>query len=134
MFIRRIDHATILPTKHCFDDALDYIEAEIIKDSLSHFSLFLVHGICLIPSGKDEGKRFAHAWVEELGKVYESGIYENQLVYVTFDKKDFYGRLRVEKFTRYSVLQALKLNLENGHYGPWEKEYRALCAENMERE
>lgn len=121
--------STILPTHKCFDDALDYLVERVKrKPELAHgSSLILVHGICLIPEGTDEGRRFAHAWVEEDDAVWQSGLLDGELIYYAMPLEDFTKALRVQESTRYTVRQAAMKNETSGHYGPWLDAYRALC-------
>jgi hypothetical protein len=116
----------VLPTHHCFDDALDFIAARLGRDASARH-LLLVHGIALAPAGQHEGEPFAHAWVEEQGVVWDSGILDGVPVHYSVERDDFYASLRIQCFTRYTVREAWLENHRSGHYGPWKDEYRALC-------
>lgn len=125
----RVGVTTILPTHHCFDDALNYLDAAILsRPDWAQAHLRLVHGICLAPEGPKQDEPFAHAWVEQDRSVcIQAGIVEGQLVYYGMARAAFYATLRVQVSTAYSVEDALRLNFASNHYGPWESSYRALC-------
>lgn len=119
----------ILPTHHCFDDALDFIE-ERLRRNASALHLVLVHGIALGPSGPHEGEPFAHAWVEEDDVAWDCGMLDGQRVYYSLERGEFYASLRIQDFTRYTLREAWQENQRSGHYGPWKAEYAALCGKD----
>lgn len=119
----------ILPTQHCFDDALDFI-AERVKAEPTHAwrtDLILVHGICLIPNGPRLGERFAHAWVEENDLCWDAGIVNGEQVYYSMFHEAFYLILKVQETTRYTIKEAWIENKKANNYGPWLPEYLELC-------
>jgi hypothetical protein len=117
--------ADLLPTFHCFDDALDYL-SERVKASprlARSLSIMLVHGI----ARSEDGRRYAHAWVEESGKCWDAALYEGQRIWYSVPREEYYAARDIQATTRYTIRQAARLNLRSGHYGPWEPRYRALC-------
>lgn len=126
---------TLMPTRHCFDDALDLISTRVMTDRADLFRLTLVHAICLAPDGS--GIRYAHAWVEEAmpdGEVvcWDSAILDEQLVYYAQPLLEYYPRRLVQEATKYTVLEALSENYRSNHFGPWKSEYVALCTQHGE--
>ena len=123
------EETNFYPTHSCFDDAFEYIELMIKHKPHREIreQYFIVHGICLMP----DDTPFAHAWVEHPEKGEEActfkAIAEGQEVFCTADKPGFYEYYRVQKCTRYSMLQALKMNRQTGNLGPWAMEYKLLC-------
>jgi hypothetical protein len=119
----------IRPTHTCFDDALEFFAERLkAKPALAKANGFvLVHGVLLAPSGPHEGEPFAHAWVEEAGEVWNSGLLEGQLIYYAVDRDEWYREMRLQDSTRYSPRAAWEANERSGHNGPWEERYRALC-------
>ena len=118
---------TILPTMTCFNDAIEYIEQVAKEDRLRAMRLVLVHAIVLMPDGPDEGRQYAHAWVEEGALVWQGGIYLGQRVYFSCLASEYLPHMRVQDSTRYSLLELYIENRKSGHYGPWKPEYQALC-------
>ena len=123
---------TLMPTRHCFDDALDLISTRIMADRSLIPELTLVHAVCVAPDGS--GTRYAHAWVEEVmpdGEVvcWDSALLESQLVYYAQPLSEYYPRRRVQETTKYTVLEALAENYRSNHFGPWKDEYIALCSQ-----
>lgn len=123
--------ATILPTKTCFDDALDYLAAALADApewALEH--LVLVHGILLSPpNALEPNEPFAHGWVEQDRRVViQAGIVEGQgKGYYGVDRREFYAQMRVQCTTVYTIEEAWEQNRRSNHFGPWESSYRALC-------
>ena len=123
---------TIFPTHRCFDDVLDH-QAELRRtDPTTAARQLIVHGILLAPESHDglrAGEPFAHAWVEddEERRVYEAGILDGEKVWWSADRDEWYGKMRPQAVTRYSLHAAIILNWQHGHYGPWVRVYRALC-------
>ena len=112
----------IRPTHHCFDDALDFFEEVVGIEAFrrNHAQYTVVHAICIAP----DGNPFAHAWVEHGALIWEAGIVD--------DARVFFARTElghpVVRAVRYSVADAIRLNYESEHYGPWDAEIKALCA------
>jgi hypothetical protein len=40
----------------------------------------------------------------------------------------------MQEAVRYTFAEALRLNHQSGHYGPWVEEWRALCGGNRQWE
>lgn len=123
------------PTNTCFDDALDFLDhllreaADLGREDFED-RFVLVHGICRCP----EGELYAHAWVEQDGAlVWQAGLAFAFKVYVSQRAQEFYAERRVVEFTRYTVKEAIAINDETGHYGPWKEKYRRLCKNARER-
>lgn len=121
------EERTIRPTNTCFDDALDWIVFRLAADAGALDKLVLAHGICLIPEGPEEGRPFAHAWVEEGEEAWDFGILNGEKVAYAQPKEQHAQNLRVQQATRYTVREAAHENQRSGHYGPWREEYAALC-------
>lgn len=117
------------PTGTCFDDTLDFLEqmSKLPDARLALPQLLLVHGICITPTTKD--RLFAHAWIEwpKYSMVLQGCIYKGKRRMFETPKVVFYAQLRPQKFTRYTIFEAAKLNEEHNNYGPWVDEYIALC-------
>lgn len=127
------------PTGTCFDDSLDFLEQ--LARECGMFAAFVaspetaalhptfarmrvVHAICVAPTGK----HFAHAWVEQDGSsVWQGGVANGRRVFWRMPLADFEAELPTVEATRYTVAEALRLNAEHDHYGPWEARYRALA-------
>lgn len=122
------DH-TIYPTGNCFDDALEYLSERVAKDRIliDSGTLVLVHAIVLQPDGPDEGKPFAHAWVEEGGRMFQGGIYQGERIIWSADKDEILSALRVQEFARYTPREAAVENKRTRHFGPWLEKFEALC-------
>ena len=120
----------ILPTYRCFDDALELIELRVKEDptiTRHDFTIILVHGICV----GDDGTRYAHAWVEEAGMVWDAGILNGQRVYFSFARAEYYEAKHVEDSTRYTLRDIVRENRRSGNYGPWNPEYQTLCGKSQ---
>lgn len=115
----------LLPTYHCFDDALEYLNQRVLAEPrLAHRkTLILVHGIAT----GETGEAYAHAWCEEGGMCWDAAMLDGQRVWYSVACAEFYAARAIQATTRYTVRQACLRNLESGHYGPWEPRYRALC-------
>lgn len=116
----------IYPTHTCFDDALDLLtEAIKMNPGAAHTDeLKLVHGICVAPDGKE----YAHAWVESLGKtVWFIGILDGKYQQFAADLKEYYAETRVVETTKYTPLEAWAENYRHANYGPWVERYKGLC-------
>lgn len=114
----------IEPTHHCFDDALDWLGVRVRAGGRYPE---LVHAIC---RGTDPDGRevlYAHAWVEEDGYVWDSGLLNGQRIAYKVVQLQFYAARRVTRTWRYTLLEALRANRTSGTYGPWAPEVAALC-------
>jgi hypothetical protein len=118
---------TLAPTHHCFDDALDYLSALIIRkeitiDDREHR---LVHALCKAPGGEV----FAHGWVEKGGEVISAFMIEGLQTYLIVSQDKFYGWFQPFDFVKYTVREAAQKNLTTFSYGPWEPRIKAACGE-----
>jgi hypothetical protein len=113
----------ILPTHHCFDDALDLLTERVREDRSSADRLRLVHGIATA----DDGHLYAHAWLEEDAMCWDAGLLDNVRVWFSIARDEFYNARRIIATTSYTVAEALRENWRSGHYGPWQPAYRMLC-------
>lgn len=120
----------ILPTHTCFDDALDMLQEAIKANpgSAKSGELKLVHAICLMPDGQE----YAHAWVESNGKhCWFMGMMGNRRHQFVATIEDYYAELRVKETTKYTPEDAWHENDTHVTYGPWNKEYLALCKDRQ---
>lgn len=123
------DLNNIHPTHTCFDDALDMLQ-EAIKanpDSFTSDELKLVHAICLNPKGEE----YSHAWIESTNShavniVWFTGIYNGKRRQFAADPKEYYEEMKVKETTKYTPMQAWKMNEKFVTYGPWELKYQVL--------
>jgi hypothetical protein len=116
----------LLPTGECFSDACTYIE-EIAKRDEPLEGYSIVHAICLAPDQPELGM-FAHGWVEKgEAVVFKSVVGEGPLkgeeVWVTADRKSFYGHLHIQQPRRYELSEVAYWNRKTGNMGPWEEPY-----------
>src|SRR4030095_8176654 len=121
----------ILPTHTCFDDALELLTQRVTKDpSLAKKRrILLVHGVLLVPDGaEDAGKPFAHAWVQQAGQCWFTGLVEGVRVHYSIPRDVYYQTMRAQEWTTYTPRQALFENFKHGHYGPWKDPYLKLCS------
>jgi hypothetical protein len=126
---------TVHPTGTCFDDVLDQQDHVYRTNHALAMRQSIVHGICLIPEGQlEQGKPYAHAWVEDdiEDRVYQSGLLNGTKIWWGIDRAEYYQLMRVQKFTVYTFHEALWLNYQTNHFGPWVPEYIALCRERTE--
>jgi len=116
---------TLRPTHHCFDDTLDFM-SDVPAPMRSQFHL--VHGICVMG-----GVRFAHAWIETADVVLQSAYLDgntSEIVWHSTPRARFMLIMSVERFTRYTHVQARIENERTLHFGPWDDEYRSLCGDS----
>lgn len=126
-YIDMTDGLNIFPTHTCFDDALDYIVAQLkIHPGMEH-TLTLVHGIAIGTCGPHAGEAYAHGWVEQDGYCVEAGVFRDEKVWYAVKRSQYYRARKIQKSTRYSVEEAWRLNEKHLTYGPWEREYIELC-------
>lgn len=116
---------TIFPTFECFTDAMEFIDVIARENPEKIKNTTLVHAICVT----DEGREYAHGWVEDshLEAVIFCGIWMGAKTYFAAPFKEFFKTYRVKESTRYTVEEAVKMNLRTVHLGPWEEKYSALC-------
>jgi hypothetical protein len=116
---------TIYPTHNCFDDAVDWLNMLALGGASREelMAYVIVHGVIIAP----DGQRLAHAWLEHDGQVLEGGIHHGERVWIEYPLADFRRLHAVEEETRYTIVDAERLDREFGP-GPWKPEYRALCS------
>lgn len=115
---------TLNPTHTCFDDAVEMIEEFLRTRRFLPGDLFLIHAI-VAPDGMKDS---SHAWVETKNDTaFFNAILKNQKVIVECRASEYRKELNVKASTSYSVKEALDMNKLHGTYGPWKKEYIALC-------
>lgn len=130
---------TILPTRTCFDDALEYLEwiaaelllrygpVDAVRSELLNYTV--VHAICLHP---EENHPFAHGWVEHDGEAIEAGILDGVRITYAMPLETHNAKLRVQERTEYTMPEIIEHNYRTGHTGPWIERYAALCAEGVD--
>jgi len=113
----------ILPTYHCFDDAMDLIAERIKEDADRARSLLVVHGVAVA----EDGTRYAHAWVEDGPLCWDAGILNGTRIWYAAARDEYYAARRIEHSTAYTLQQAWEENVRTGMYGPWREDYLLLC-------
>jgi hypothetical protein len=115
---------TIYPTFDCFTDAMEFIAAMVGLPEIHDF-ITLVHGICVT----EEQKEYAHAWIEDSNAkiVIFCGIWMGAKTYFAAPFEEYFKTYQVKESTRYTIAEAMKMNLKTVSYGPWEEKYDALC-------
>ena len=125
------------PTGQCFDDALEFFEIfDTAQLQVRHYlanAMRIAHGICAVASGET----FVHAWVEEslLGDdidrrhwprevVWQATLCEAGRTFYAVERSWFYEAYHVRERQLYTLLDAAKLNVLSGHYGPWLTKYQ----------
>ncbi len=98
------------PRGDCYVAAFNLL-LEIMDDPDS-MDVCLVHGNVLEPS---TGDRIDHAWVENQTTVLD---YSNG-VQTEMDKTKYYDMLNITETQSYSPMHAMRMNANDGHYGPW---------------
>lgn len=126
---------TIRPTGHCFDDVFDFFTKNRVPVSIWD-QYRIVHGICIVPTTEDE--HFAHAWIQEIHSsghvnVIQGGLYDGRLCFFTVTQPFFEEKLRPQRATHYTILEAIRENDAANHFGPWIKEYEDLCRSGPRR-
>lgn len=82
----------------------------------------IVHGI-VTGTGPLEGVRFAHAWVEHDGYVFDHSNGRELCLPQTMYYK--VGQITEDGVNRYKPIQAQRMMLSSGHYGPWAEKFFA---------
>jgi hypothetical protein len=134
-FHQHLKIGVIYPTRHCFDDAVEFCERRARQQHPSvTTTLRLVHGIILVPEDHPvdadlrPGEQTAHAWVEDGDVVWDAGLLaDGRRVEFSVAKAEYYAHYRVQATTAYTMGAVLIENRASGHCGPWRPEYRALC-------
>lgn len=118
--------STILPTHHCFDDALECLVWRLSIDPSrgDDPALVLVHAIRIAC----DGTPYAHAWVEDGDLVWDAGILNGQKIAYAAQRAEYYAATTIQEQTRYTAREALAENRRAGNYGPWVQAYRVLCS------
>lgn len=116
----------IYPTGTCFEDATQFLFARVMEDRkrLLTDEYILVHAI-VWPS--NEKKKFSHAWVEHEGHVITWGIVNGGKIEMIIDKKEYYEKMNVLEFDRYTLEQGYEAEKKVGHPPPWKRKYAKLC-------
>jgi len=121
------DDNTVYPTHQCFDDVPRYLERLVDGGATIHDleRYTIVHAICL---HEDDGRPYAHAWLELGDKVIFAGILRGELVYLHTARAEYVAKAFVWDETRYTIFEAYRVEKRTGFRGgPWKAEYRALC-------
>jgi hypothetical protein len=114
----------LYPTHQCFDDALDFIGTMLKNGDIKLDSPYwVVHALCRVPTGDV----MAHGWVEHEADVISAYVVGGAHAYLEIPKDTFYEWYHPFDITRYTITEALRLNIKHGHYGPWETRYREAC-------
>jgi hypothetical protein len=125
---------TISPTHTCFDDALDLISALLRARQITwnNERWLIVHAL-IKPANC---RIFAHAWIERDERIAVfSGTWDGQLAYFEASLAEYYAEFNPVRLTKYTVLEALAMNVRHWNFGPWEQCYRDACGprEDMPR-
>lgn len=115
----------IRPTGTCFED-VTWMFIQMLRENPNRLNgeFWMVHGICLLLSGK----RYSHAWIEEDGTTWFSGIMEGKTGFIQTPTDQFYTQFHVQERTRYTAIEARdRALLANNIPPPWEPKYRELC-------
>lgn len=129
---------TIYPTRHCFDDMLEYFAERLRRDATLDVDgtvFVLVHGLVRAPAGASvdvaDGAIYAHAWIEDATGddvvVWQSGLLDDERVFYSMTRAEFVDVLQPVHATRYTARAAWRENRRHGTYGPWVLQYRARC-------
>lgn len=132
------DHKMILPTKSCFDDAMDLFCDVLIsaedwpspeREKLLS-ELFLVHAVVKVLSNRES----SHAWLEDDGRevCLFVGLLDGKPTAFMSPREAYYEAHNVQEFTRYNYQEAHRMNLKFGTFGPWEERYQVLCGGSPE--
>lgn len=111
----------LYPTGTCFDDALELLQKLALETPRWKWNdeICLVHALCV---GGD-GELFAHAWVEQKGAVWHSGILNGEKGYAQINRDEYYKEMGAQEITRYTIRQAALENKRTMNFGPWKKKY-----------
>lgn len=75
--------------------------------------LVLCHGVCTLTGGRDRGKAFGHAWIENQNLVFDGEIG------TAVDRSRYYAIGKVRDVRRFTLKQVCAEGLKRRHYGPW---------------
>lgn len=88
-----------------------------ILDKPENSGWVLCHGL-VTGQGKIAGLQFGHCWCEDDEQVYDYSNSRN----ITIPKVLYYALGNIEKVFRYKPSEVRKIVIEDGTWGPWEKE------------
>lgn len=120
--------SALYPTHHCFDDMLQYIDKQLTGGA-DPYSLLLVHGLCLMPSGT----LYAHAWAahpfanKHGGIIVQCFVFRGDECFIQFDREVFERRFRPKEVTIYTMHDAAKHYRRTRNAGPWNDAYLPYC-------
>jgi len=111
----------LLPTKTCFDDCMEWLEAEA-KRGEPLDGWLLCHGLM-----DHDGQEYSHAWLERGDKAFDFHLLGTAKVMSQWKLEDYLDEHKPRGVTRYTPIAAVEENLRTGHFGPWKEEYRKWC-------
>jgi hypothetical protein len=117
----------IEPTGTCFDDAFHLFCVFLPNKNMPPV---LVHGICV----KENGDKFAHAWVERGDEAYFSGLVRGKKFGFSTSILEFYKKFGVLEHSKYDaeyIRDLLEKDL-GAKVGPWEQKYLELCSDRID--
>ena len=90
----------LLPTHHCFDDALDYLNQRVLEEPrlARRKTLYLVHGIAVGEHGP-----YAHGWCEEGGLCWDAALANGDRIWYAVARAEFYAARQIQATTRYTI-------------------------------
>lgn len=109
---------------NCFEVALKLAE-EIGEQN----NPLVCHGLPLGNGPQNMGQRFWHAWVEMILPGGPTVFDFSNGLEVVMKRAQYYrgGRIIGDAVHRYSLVDARRTALENGHYGPWVPDWSDEC-------
>lgn len=118
-----------LPTGTCFDDSICFFITALRANPIAFDTagFLLVHGAL---QAKDI--KYAHAWVEAHGSVFNSFVDEDgKKGVIHLYKKEFYSKMDVVHRTKYTPKRVMALTFNSPMSklmtGPWVEQYKKLC-------
>lgn len=115
----------VTPTTTCFDDTIEYLSFIAKKTPRAVHRYTLAHGIV----HDSTGERVAHAWLECGGDVLNPVLLDGERAFMHYPAAKFYKEVSPAKVIKYSAIETWDNNERSGHYGPWDEEIRAECAD-----
>ena len=113
-----------LPTGTCFDDSICFF-ITVLNENPTAFdtaSFLLVHAVI------QSNVKYAHAWVECKGSVFNSFVSEErEKGIIQLYKREFYSKMNVIHKTAYTPQRVMAMDLKNVSTGPWVAQYKRLC-------
>ena len=119
---RRDPEAADEPGGEVADDVAVEVRQHQDVELLGPLDHKLVHGICI----NVDGKRYSHAWVEDLTHCWDRGIIDGRKVYYSMSKQRYYRERVVVDTTKYTIPEVADQNEKHGTYGPWLQKYLDL--------